>query len=316
MKLQTLFLSHLFLFVCAIGNSYAQTTGLFTYNGGYFIKNGNAWSEYRPEEREEAWATYTHYNEEADFYNIKNNRCSLSVPKRANKLFYIYKNNGWEMIYDTREIYNYFNDASRKIYCYEGGYFVRDGDTWREYRPIKEKGIWSTYTQYNEDDNYYMVENSLCKVSIPKTANNDFYIMNNNKWEKCYVSTNIYDVTSYYDFNFFYKYYKVSNSEGKMQDMQSPARISFDRKGKGAIYCNGKTYPFTFKSLCILTLKNSDKEIGFRLSFDDDNFIAFMDDWCMVNVENFCPFMNFMDNTNTSSAEAVKNLIKSKEFFN
>ncbi len=195
MKLQTLFLSHLFLFVCAIGNSYAQTTGLFTYNGGYFIKNGNAWSEYRPEEREEAWATYTQYNEEADFYNIKNNRCSLSVPKRANKLFYIYKNNGWEMIYDTREIYNYFNDASRKIYCYEGGYFVRDGDTWREYRPIKEKGIWSIYTQYNEDDNYYMVENSLCKVSIPKTANNDFYIMNNNKWEKCYVSTNIYDVT-------------------------------------------------------------------------------------------------------------------------
>ena len=30
----------------------AQITGLFTYEGGYFVKDGNNWAEYRPQSKD------------------------------------------------------------------------------------------------------------------------------------------------------------------------------------------------------------------------------------------------------------------------
>ena len=59
----------------------AQTTGLFTYDGGYFVKAGDYWTEYRPADKDGVWATYTQYGEETNYYQVSNSSCSLSIPK-------------------------------------------------------------------------------------------------------------------------------------------------------------------------------------------------------------------------------------------
>lgn len=33
-------------------------TGLYSYDGGYFLRNGSHWEEYRPAERHEVWNKY------------------------------------------------------------------------------------------------------------------------------------------------------------------------------------------------------------------------------------------------------------------
>lgn len=33
-------------------------TGLYSYDGGYFLRNGSHWEEYRPAERHEVWNEY------------------------------------------------------------------------------------------------------------------------------------------------------------------------------------------------------------------------------------------------------------------
>lgn len=315
MKNKIIFFTFIWITGLLLNNTFAQTTGLFTYEGGYFIKNGSSWSEYRPTDKDGVWATYTQSNEETHYFQIKNEHCTLSIPKESRNSFYIYKDNAWNIIYRTREIYNYFTDKSRKIYCYQGGYFVRDGNAWREYRPAEKNGLWASYTQYNEDDNYYMIKNSLCNVSVPKKTVNDFYLLENNSWTKCYVSTDIYDVTAGYDYNFLFGHYKIADQDGKMKDVQSSARISFNRKGEGEICYGSNTRSFRFSQLCIVTLRDSDVEMGFKILFDNDEYLAFLDSWCMVNVKSICPFMDFMDCTNTSEIESVKDLIRRKTFF-
>ena len=176
----------LFLLLLAGMDVAAETTGLFTYNGGYFVKAGDYWTEYRPAEKDGVWATYTQYNEETNYYQVKNSSCSLSIPKTSNNNFYIWEDGEWKVIYTTKHIYGYFNDESREIYAYnQGGYFVRDGNTWREYRPDKKTGIWATYTQYQEDDNYFYMRSSVSEVCVPKAENNDFYLLRDGKWSKC-----------------------------------------------------------------------------------------------------------------------------------
>ena len=51
-----------------------------------------------------------------------------------------------------------------------------------------------------------------------------------------------------------------------LQKVNSPARISFNRNGEGQISCRGKTYEFSFSTIAISKLKNSDYEIEFRTS--------------------------------------------------
>ena len=39
----------------------AQTTALVPYVGGYFVKNGDEWTEYRPADKTGKWSTYKQY---------------------------------------------------------------------------------------------------------------------------------------------------------------------------------------------------------------------------------------------------------------
>lgn len=66
-------------------------TGIYSYDGGYFLRNGSHWEEYRPDYKTGVWASYEQYNEEANFFNIKNSACSVSVPKTASANFFYAK---------------------------------------------------------------------------------------------------------------------------------------------------------------------------------------------------------------------------------
>lgn len=174
---------------------YASETGLFTYEGGFFIKNGAVWQEYRPKEKPGIWATYTQYNEEDKYYNIRNNNCVLSIPKTSNNNFYVYLNGDWKVIYITRVIYPYYTDSSVGLFCFTNGYYVRDGKKWRLYLPDKSSSVWASFEQYDENDKFFFLKNNTDKVCVPKRADLKCFIWdkNNNKWLANYSITEIYD---------------------------------------------------------------------------------------------------------------------------
>ncbi len=304
------------VFFCMTIESFAQT-GLFTYIGGYFIRNGNNWEEYRPKLRDGVWATYTQYDEEENFYLIKNSSCYVCVPKTDNHNFYIYRNDQWEKVYTTREIYNHFTDSYRDIYCYEGGYFVRDGEQWREYKPGKRQGLWNDFTQYSEDDNYFYIRNSSNKVAIPKSTSFAFYICNSDSsWLKLYNTTDIYDVCLGYDFNFFYNSHKTANSNDDWNSAGGKVRLSFNRKGRGVISCGDERYNFTFSSVNTFNIRGTDKEWGFKLKFTEEKYILVFENICRVFMDHICPQMVLSDNTNPSEYERAASKIRNRAFYN
>ena len=80
-------LASMIMLLSALTQAIGQT-GLYTYNGGYFLRNGSHWEEYRPDAKPGVWATYEQYNEEANFFNIKNSLCYVSVPKTTSCNFF------------------------------------------------------------------------------------------------------------------------------------------------------------------------------------------------------------------------------------
>ena len=66
----------------------AQTTALVSYEGGYFVKNDNDWTEYRPADRAGKWSSYEQYKETDEFFYLKNKKCRIAIPKiKKNKIF-------------------------------------------------------------------------------------------------------------------------------------------------------------------------------------------------------------------------------------
>ena len=170
-------------------------TGLFTYEGGFFIKDGNIWKEYRPKDKPGIWNTYSQYGEEANYYNIRNNTITLAIPKTSNNNFYKRENGEWRIIYTTRVIYSYFKDSSVGLFCFETGYYVRDKKKWRLYLRDKKEGLWTDFVLYDVDDKFFYLKNDSAKVCVPKRADLNCFLWNKNneKWEANYSITEIYD---------------------------------------------------------------------------------------------------------------------------
>lgn len=265
-----------FVLLASAGYSMAQSTGLFTYNGGYFIKDGNTWYEYRPGDKAGVWATYTQYGEEKNFYNLENNDNVVSVPKDPANSFYVAEKGGeWRPIYTSRNFYNYFADSGRDLYCYNGGYFVRDGNSWKEYRPADKQTVWASFTQYSSDDQYFYIESSADKVAIPrsKSVSGSIFIYRNNDWESIYTVSDIYESKSngyyaasnsssignshnssnssngrVYDFTLTFQNYEVWDEKEECygETIYAPCSISINRKGYGLVTYGSKNVEFRF----------------------------------------------------------------------
>lgn len=173
----------------------AGDTGLFTYEGGFFIKSGNTWKEYRPKDKPGVWATYTQYNEEENFYNINNSNVTLAIPKKSKNDFYKRVNGEWQVVYKTRVVYPSFLDSAVGLFCFSTGYYVRDGKAWRLYLSEKPNAIWASFDQYKEDDKFFYLKNERDKVCVPKRADLNCFIWDKDKeeWSANWTITEIYD---------------------------------------------------------------------------------------------------------------------------
>lgn len=265
----------LFTLLAFANSIVAQNTGLFTYTGGYFIKDGNNWYEYRPGDKVGVWASYTQYGEEENFYNIENNINYVSVPKDPSNSFFVAKENGeWKPIYTTRNFYNFFTDEGRDLYCYNGGYFVRNGTKWKEYRPGDKQSAWSTYSLYKSDDDFFYIESSADKVAIPKSkdVSGSIFLYKNNDWEAIYTVSDIYESKGNgyyasagsspgnnsnlgnnssqqsYDYTLRFSCYEIwDDKEGSYgDDIYAPCSVSISRKGYGLISYGSKKVEFRF----------------------------------------------------------------------
>lgn len=183
------------LFIISSVIAMAGDSGLFTYEGGFFIKSGNTWKEYRPKDKPGIWATYTQYNEEENFYNINNSNVTLAIPKKSKNDFYKRVNGEWQVVYKTRIVYPSFVDSSVRLFCFTTGFYVRDGKKWRLYLPEKQSALWADFDQYYEDDKFFYLKNSSDKVCVPKRADLSCFLWNKSteKWEANYSITEIYD---------------------------------------------------------------------------------------------------------------------------
>ena len=228
----------------------AGQTGLYSYNGGYFLRNGSHWEEYRPDIKIGVWATYEQYNEESNFFNIKNSSCCVSVPKNTSgNFFYAQPGGEWSEIYTTREIYDYMPSNARDIYCYKGGYFVRDGLDWYEYRPGDKHEVWNSYKQVSSDINfmYLTSENGDFHIGIPKSesAGSIYMKKGDGDWTAIYTLTGIYDCGKGYEYSIPFGKMK---SEDSTDSLSIYSRINIDNNGSCQVRYSDKTYPFKYSS--------------------------------------------------------------------
>lgn len=260
-------------------------TGLYSYDGGYFLRNGSHWEEYRPDYKTGVWASYEQYNEEANFFNIKNSACSVSVPKTASaNFFYAKPGEDWTQIYTTSEIYDYLPDFAKDIYCYNGGYFVRDGMDWYEYRPAERHEVWNEYKQVKADGNfiYLKCNDNDFMIGIPLTASlGSIYIKRGDgDWSTIYTLTGIYDCGKGYEYSIPFRKMRTENdSDSLLVD----ARININSDGTCQVRYSDKKYPFEFSSY--EEYESTDFDAGsmflmwiFGASSDREGFVLYKDD--------------------------------------
>lgn len=170
---------------------------LCTYQGGYFIRDGNNWYEYRPESKNTVWANYTQNRSDDNFYYIKNSNDEVAIPKAKNNSIYIKRSGDWKVIYKTINIYNYCPERSTQFFTFDTGYFIKKNSHWTLILPHKKSNeVWATYDEYKVDENYYYIKNSYNSISIPRKTNSKFYIWENNDWKTLYDVQALYDANS------------------------------------------------------------------------------------------------------------------------
>lgn len=152
------------------------STGTYYNEGGKFVKDGTTWQEYR-DKQAKVWSTYNQTSADDNYFYLKNTVCEVAVPKTARNDFYLKNDKGeWNVVYrQTGTKYNY-----------KGGYFVRvNSTTWVEYKDTQTKA-WAAYDFDSEEDNFYIIQNSQCRVAVPKTTANNFYMVQDGEWKVIY----------------------------------------------------------------------------------------------------------------------------------
>lgn len=317
------------LFVAGLLATQAQTTtALVTYEGGYFVKDGDVWKEYRPAYKVGVWSSYKQFGEDDTFYYIENKKCYVAVPKLYKDKIFVDRDKGkknWEVVYNTLSVHQRCPDADGLFYSYRNhrkehseydGYYVRDNLTWREYRPRMKSGVWAEFKQSGEDENFFILKSSHNTVMIPKTTDDDILIYqnDNDNWRGGYAIEAIYDKSAAYDYNF---YFDNSEKGGKASVPAKQCRISFDRKGNIQLVYDGKHHDLTYRNVYIGTYKVSDDilQTAIVISIDEKNSIWLFSPYrAMVNCKALGKKMFFIGGDNSKAFTEVNHLLESKSF--
>ena len=293
----------LVLAIAGVVSMMAQTTALVTYEGGYFVKNGDEWTEYRPADKAGKWSTYEQYNEDDVFFYLENKKCRLAIPKLYKDKIFIKRNKkgDWEVVYNTLSVHLLCPDGDALFYSYRNhslkhseydGYFVRDNMNWREFRPRLKSSVWAEFKQTSEDGRYFILESSNNIVYIPKTTGDDIVIKekNNPNWTGGYAIQAVYDRSATYQYNFYYtKSGRIKNSNYTLSDKS--ARISFDNRCNIQVAFDGKHYDLTYTGIQIA--ENDGKE-AILITIDPKNRIWLYDGTARIECEKIGKKMLFV----------------------
>lgn len=254
----------LLLAIASFVSLVAQTTALVPYVGGYFVKNGDEWTEYRPADKVGKWNTYKQYKENDIFFYVKNKKCNLAIPKLGKDMIFIDRemNGKWEQVYTTIDVHHQCTEPDGLFYCYNdgrgrehNGYFVRlDGGVWHEYAPGKKRGVWAEFKQTGEDKDYFIVESTENIVRIPKREGLNFIITKPgyDGWRGGYTTKAIYDRSAAYLYHFDFEYHGTAKRGNNFKLNKKGGRISLDNKCNLQIAFGGKHYDFVYQSIEIV----------------------------------------------------------------
>ena len=285
--------SLLIAFAFAI-TTFAQTTALVAYDGGYFVKNGDNWTEYRPQDKAEPWNEYKQYKENDTFYFLDSKRCRVSVPKLAcDKIFVDREKNGnWQVVYNTISVYPMCPDGNGLFYCYKGtsteydGYFVRGNGKWKEYRPNMKRGVWAEFDEVGEDDTHFVLESKYNTVLVPKTTEYRFIITkhDNSSWRGGYATAAIYDTSAknvgYFNYKLDYQKTFVAKRGNNYKQTKNGCSISFDTRGSIDIKCDDKHVHTVYSSI---KLERYEGELAIHITIDKKNNIWILNrDQCII----------------------------------
>ena len=258
--MKKLFLTFAFFMTGILLLQAQKTTALVTYEGGYFVKDGKEWVEYRPAYKSGAWNRYEQFDEDDTFFYIKNKKCYVAIPKLYKDKIFIdraKKRKNWEVVYNTLSVYLRCPDKDGLFYSYRNhrkehsewdGYLVRDNLTWREYRPRMKSGVWAEFKQSDENERFFILTSEHNTVYVPKSTADDIIILqnDNNSWRGGYSIEAIYDRSAAYDYNF---YYDNSEKKGAAAVPAKQCRISFDRNGNIQVVYDGKFHDMGYRKV-------------------------------------------------------------------
>ena len=270
----------------------AQTTALVAYEGGYFIKNGEKWTEFRPQDKAEAWNEYEQYKENDIFYFLDSKRCRVAIPKLACDKIFVdrKKNENWEVVYNTISIHPFCPNEEGPFYCYTttsieyDGYFVRDNGRWREYRPNMKRGLWAEFDEVGDNDTHFILKSKHNTVLVPKTTADRFIITknDNSSWRGGYTAVAIYDksVMTGYDYDLSYQKTFVAKRGDSYKQTKDNCSISFDNNGRIEITYGDKQVSTVYSSI---KLERYEGELAIHISIDKKNNIWILSqDQCII----------------------------------
>ena len=300
-------------------SAFSQTTALVVYDGGYFVKNGKKWVEYRPSDKIGPWNEYVEYRDNDRFYYIKSKRCNVAIPKIARDKIYVdrKKNEKWEVVYNTLSVHPLCPYKDGLFYCYKttsteyDGYFVRNNNKWIEFRPNMKREAWAEFKQVSEDDNFFVLKSEHNTVYIPKSLENRFIIKknDNSSWRGGYTPLAIYDRSAKYDYSFIYQESYPVRGKENLKHTLGGSRVSFDRKGNVHVSCGGKFYDFKYKSIKCVEFNNIPSVI--HISIDDKNNIWIVSkEQCIVDCKSIGKKLNLIGCDNKDGYKEIRELIR------
>ena len=257
--MKKIFYAFVLLFVCVLAVN-AQTTALVTYEGGYFVKNGKEWKEYRPADRNGVWNRYKQFDEDDTYWYVENKKCYVAIPKLYHDKILIDRDKkvkNWEVVYNTLSVHQRCPEPDGLFYSYRNhckehgeydGYYVRDNLTWREYRPRMKSAVWAEFKQVDENDKYFILKSEHNTIHMPKTTDSDIVIYRNGdkNWRGGYAIQAIYDKSAVYGYNF---YFENLEKKGTKTVPSTPCRISLDNRCNVQVAFGGRHYDFIYTSV-------------------------------------------------------------------
>ena len=293
--------------------AFAQTTALVAYDGGYFVKNGDNWTEYRPQDKAEAWNEYKQYKENDTFFYVENKKCRLAIPKLGRDMIFIdrEKNNDLKQVYTTIDVHHQCVEPEGLFYCYNDGrgrehngyYIRRDGGVWHEYAPGKKRGIWAEFKQIGEEKDYFVLESTENIVRVPKKEGLNFIITKPgyDGWRGGYTTKAIYDRSAAYPYNFDFLNYGEAKRGNNFKVTKKGGRISLDNKCNIQVAFDGKHYDLTYTSI---ETADVDSKEAILITIDTQNRIWLYDGTARIECKKLGKRMLFVG-TNDKDYRAI-----------